>query len=253
MCKFTTLLVVALVLVTAACLPAPPTPISTQTPTPSLTPSPSPVWFPPTSTPTVVPTTEPTLTPDLRPNRGEELLRDDFSSGEDWSLTSSNTASVAIANNHITLALNQSKSFLLTTRQQPVLGDFYAEISASPNLCSGADEYGLLVRVSPGLEYFRFSLSCDGRARADRVYRGTVASIVPWTLNGAIPASAPSSSRLAVWAKGEELRFFINDLYLFSVRDTTFYTGTIGLFVRTAGETAVSVNFADLIVYQLTQ
>jgi hypothetical protein len=68
----------------------------------------------------------------------------------------------------------------------------------------------------------------------------------------AIPSVAPSSSRLAVWASGEDIHFFVNDQFIFSIRDTILKQGTLGVFVRTAGEKAVSVNYSDLVIYQVS-
>jgi hypothetical protein len=158
-----------------------------------------------------------------------------------------------VVNGRLTLALSEPNTFLFTTRHTPVFADFYLEITASPKLCRGTDEYGLLVRVTGSLEYYRFSLSCDGRARADRYINGIVTSIAPWTPNGVIPTAVPSSVRLGVWALGGEIRFFVNDQFLFSVRDTLLYAGTVGVFVRTAGETPVTVSFTELVVRGLTE
>ena len=235
----------------AACAPVTRTSFPTETPAPTLTPTATIVWFPATNTPTVFPTVEVSPTKDWRPGIGDLLLEDDFSDGENWSLATTSNSSVAIANNRLTLVLSLPQSFLFTTREQPIFGDFYAEIIASPSLCRRADEYGLLVRAASAQDYYRFSLSCDGQARVDRILGGVPTSPVPWTKDGAVPTVAPSTIRLGVWALGDELRFFIGDHYLFSVRDTVFLRGTLGVFVRTAGGTAVSVSFEELKVWEV--
>jgi hypothetical protein len=241
----------------AACIPVAPTPIETEAPNPSSTAAPTHtptiVWFPSTSTPSPFPTVMYTPTPDLLPSLGAILLEDDFNEPVQWSLVESTSSSVTIANQHLTMAISEPKAFLFTTRHQPVFDDFYAEISATTSLCMGADEYGMLIRVSPALEYYRFSLSCDGRSRVDRIYGGLATTVVPWTENGVIPTTVPSSTRLGVWASGDEIRFFINGFYLFSVRDTVLWSGTLGLFARSAGETGVSVSFTDLVVHQVAE
>lgn len=237
----------------SACAPIETTPFPIDTPTSVPTSTETIVWFPPTNTPTIFPSPVITPTEELRPGLGEVLLQDEFDTGGAWSLITGETSSVSIINNHLTLALSEPSSFLFSTRHEPVFGDFYVEITASPSLCQAADEYGLLVRVSGSLEYYRFSLSCDGRARLDRFYGGQISSIVPWVSHGIIPPGVPSSSRLAVWALGEQLRFFVNDQFLFSARDTVLYTGTLGVFVRTAGETPVTVSFTDMVVNHILE
>lgn len=230
----------------------PPTPLPSLAPSPTLTNTPTVVWFPATKTPTVLPTLTRTPTPDLLPGLGEIIVEDDFSTGEAWLLKTTPEASVAVANNHITLALSLEQGFLFSLRTEPVLSDFYAEITASPNLCGPEDEYGLMVRTTPALSYYRFAISCDGEAKVIKVSRNSTSVLVPPERYAVIPGAAPSSSRLAVWANGEDIRFFINNQFLFSIRDTVLKQGTFGVFVRTAGEKAVSVNYSDLLIYQVS-
>jgi hypothetical protein len=69
-------------------------------------------------------------------------------------------------------------------------------------------------------------------------------------MSGAIPPGAPSTSRLAVWAKGREMLFFANGEYLFTVSDRSFVSGKLGVFISSAGEDDLTVSFSDLVVRQ---
>ena len=235
-------------IIVAACTTSERTPIETDSPTTTPNPTATIIWFPPTNTPQLAATMLPSPTLDLRPGQGEIIFRDDFDEEGIWSLVSGSAGSIALLNDRLILALSQPNTFLFITRTAPILGDFYLEITANVSLCRGADEYGLLVRVTAELEYYRISLSCDGRARVDRYFNGKVSSVVPWMANGVIPTTVPSSVRFGVWARAEEIRFFVNDQFLFSLRDTILYAGTLGAFVRTAGETPVTVSFSELVV-----
>jgi hypothetical protein len=210
------------------------------------------VWFPATPTHTPFPTSTPLLpTPEQRPGLGEVIFQDDFSSALDWMLSETAKGSVALSKNKLTIAIAAPKTYLSSVRNQPAFSNFYAEITASPNLCRGADEYGLLIRVASAQDYYRFSVSCDGQTRLDRVYRGQASSPQPWILGVRIPVGSPSTSRLAVWAVGNEMRFFINDEYQFTVRDPLLTSGTLGVFARSVGESAVTVNFSDFVVREI--
>lgn len=221
----------------------PPTLTSTLTATATI------VWFPPTATPTVTPPLPtPTPTPDLRPGIGDLLFRDDFSTADEWALSSGAGGSVALGKNELSIAIAQPKTLLFSLRSAPVLDDFYVEITAAPTLCRDEDEYGLLVRAATSQNYYRFSAGCNGQARLVRVSHGETLVVEPWTLKGGIPLGAPSSSRLAVWAVGKEMRFFVNDWYQFTVQDSLFPSGTLGVFARAAGEDAMTVSFSDLVV-----
>jgi len=235
---------------------APPTlipPTPTVIPAPTETPTPTVVWFPPTATRTPVPREEPTATLEMRPNIGEVLFEDDFSSAGSWQLGQSRQGTIALGQDELTIAIIEPRAYLFSVRSEPSFGDFYAEITASPNLCAGLDEYGLLFRLSSIGSFYRYSLSCDGQVRLDRVVGGTAGSPQPWLVSASVPRGAPSSSRLGVWVVGRELRFFINDEFQFSVSDSYHVSGALGVFARSAGENAVTVSFSDLKVYKIGQ
>ncbi len=244
------LLILALTL--AACSVAP---VPTELPTPTLLPptatlEPTTVWFPPTATFTPFPTLEPaTPMPDLRTGIGEVILEDDFSQEQFWELGFTSAGSVALGKNTLSLATEGGKVYLSSVRNQPVLTDFYLEVTASVSLCSDRDEYGLLLRVSPARDLYRFSLACDGYTRMDRVAQGVASSPVPWTPSGAVLPGAPGPARLAVWAVGTEMHFFINDIYQYTVRDPLLLSGQIGFFARSVNDEPLTVNFSDLVVY----
>jgi hypothetical protein len=235
-------------------LPAVPT--QTQYPTdtlqaPTLTASATIVWFPPTATFTALPTQLQlgTPTPLASVTHGELIYADDFDDPTKWTLGRSGSGLAALGPYELTLAINQPAGYLYSLHQGAKLGNFYAEITASPTICRGDDEYGLLLRVSPDLDFYRFSLTCDGQTRVDKYYQGKASSPVPLTMSGAVPRGAPSASRLAVLAIGKEIHFFINGEFQFTVRDPSLSAGELGVFARAGGEDAVTVNFSDLAVY----
>jgi hypothetical protein len=237
----------------SACL-ATPTPLSlmsTSTPIPpTQAPTPTIVWFPPTATFTPAPTLLITPTVVVTPQPGELVLSDDFTNPTPWTLGQTATTSIALGKSELTLALDQPGAYLYSLRKKTELDDFYLEITASPSLCKGPDEYGLLLRVSPSLDFYRFSLTCDGQVRLDKYFQGKASSPQPLTLSSSLPPGAPSSSRLGVWADGKELRFYINNEYQFTISDPSLTSGTLGVFIRSNGDNAVTVSFSDLEVYQ---
>ena len=242
------LLAIDLAACQAAATVVPPEP--TATPTATLTVTPTIVWFPPTATHT--PFSTPVITPTLevQPQVGSLILSDDFSDGSAWALGQTASSSIALGKNNLTLALTQPGAYLYTLRNQPLLNNFFLEINANTSLCRGEDEYGLLLRVTPSLEFYRFSLSCDGRTRLDKYFNGRASSPQPWTYSGAVPPGAPGSSRLSVWARGREMRFYINGELQFSLKDPSIEAGSLGLFIRSAGDSAVTVTFSDLVIQE---
>jgi len=222
---------------------ATPTPLtSTETPLPT----PTIIWFPPSATPTLAALSTKAPTPEMRPGLGSNLLTDDFSDRFVWDIASSNEASADIKNNRITLSV-QSQVYMLSLRNDLVLADYYAEITARPSLCRADDTYGLLVRASAS-NYYRFALACNGTVRAERVSGGARLVLQQPLPSGDVPPGAPGQVRIGVWTVGREMRLFLNGRYQFTISDPSFPSGSLGVFVRSAGETAAVVSFSDLAI-----
>jgi hypothetical protein len=243
-----------LVLLFSACIPSTgmlatptmPTPTATSTSTPTI------VWFPPTATFTPYPTaTSLPPTPDQRPDVGAVIFADDFSDPSLWALTNNEKGRAAFGKNELTIAIQEQKAYISAQRIEPNLSSFYAEMTAGPNLCQGTDEYGMLIRLVSAATFYRYSLSCDGRVRLDRLTGGQASSPQPWLETGVVPIGAPSTSRLGVWAVGAEMRFFVDDQFLFSIQDPLIPSGVLGVFARSTGGHALTVSFTNLIVYQI--
>lgn len=154
-----------------------------------------------------------------------------------------------MGNNRLNIAINQPRLLLTSMRSGTQQADFYLEVTARPSLCSGLDEYGLIVRAASAADFLRFSLSCNGQARLDRILGSAASSPHTWTMSSAVPAGAPGSARLGVWASGQEMRFYANGELLFTYNEPALNSGGIGLFARSANETPVSVSFSDLQIY----
>lgn len=244
--------IAALACLLAACGPlsAPTlaTPTDAVTPTEAV-PTATIQWFPPTPTATPRALLTPTPTPDYLGTLGEVLLEDRFDSGG-WSPAFVSSATLSLNRNRLTLAVPPGL-YLTALRDQPSLGDFYAEITARVNLCQGADEYGLLFRAASGNSAYRLVLNCQGQARLDRLRDGERAYLVSWQPSGDVPPGAPGEVRLGVRASGGDLRVFLNGRFLFSARDPLFPSGRLGVYARSAGNTPVSISFSDLIVRRL--
>jgi hypothetical protein len=252
-----TILIICLIgLLCSACSAAPAltdTPTGTPIPPPAATITPTIIWFPPTATHTPFPTPVITPTADLRPKTGQVLLEDDFTDTEAWTLSRTDAGSVALGVEELTIAIAETNATLYSIRDQPKFTDFYMEITAETSLCRELDEYGVLFRLTSSSDYYRYSLSCNGQVRLDRVIGGQASSPQPWMLSGAVPPGAPATSRLGISATGSDLSFFVNGEYQFSVHDPLLTSGSLGLFARSTNNKAVTVNFSDLIVYEVIQ
>jgi hypothetical protein len=107
-----------------------------MTPTATITLTPTTVWFPATPTRTPLPTAVHIVTPtvDLSPRYGALILDNDFSVAQEWSLGRSQTGSIALGVNELTLAVSKERGYLYSLYQEHTFGDFYTEITASPSI-----------------------------------------------------------------------------------------------------------------------
>ncbi len=223
------------------------------TATPTITPSPTPTieWFPSSPTPEQLPTIAVTPTQELMSEIGEIIFQDEFLSSDQWTVPQTDMGQINITNGEINIIIYEPRSLLVGTLEKPDLQDFYAEITANPVLCTGRDEYGFLFRVFGRNQYYRFALSCDGEIRMDKIVGGGTFVLYPWTRSASVPVGAPSVSKLEVLAIRDEIRVFINGDPQFTIIDQELSLGSFGVFARSAGETAVTISFSDLIIREV--
>ena len=184
----------------------------------------------------------------MSPGIEKVMLEDNFSDDEVWDIATSDNGSATINHNRLALAV-QPGYYLSSMRRELPLSDFYAEITARPSLCRGEDNYGILVR-GVGSSFYRFLLNCSGMVWAERISGGTKLGIHEQVASGDAPG-APGEVRIGVWAVGSEMRLFLNGRFQFSVTDPSFPIGAFGVFVRSTGETPVTVTFSNLAVYEV--
>ena len=240
----------AMILLLNACLPLNST-LATELPLPTDTPlqAPTIVWFPPSATPTLnlIPTY--TATPEMNPGIGEQIFKDNFSDKSVWDTAASDQASAIIKDKHLTLAVEPGLS-VASLRRDVTLANFYAEITAQPKLCRGADNYGIIIR-STGNSFYRFILTCNGLIHAERIKSGERLLLANPIASGDVPLGAPGEVRIGMWAVGGEMRLFLNGRFQFSVTEKTFPSGAFGVFTQSKGDTPVTITFSDLKVYDV--
>ena len=218
-------------------------------------PTETPVWFPSTATNTPPPPASPvpSATPNQYPGIGSLILKDEFLPEDGWQAFRKDTGSAALGPGELTLSVTDDDGYVTIFRNSPTVDDFYMEVQANPRLCQITDSYGLLVRAASGLDYYRFSVSAEAQVRADRFKGGNVVVLQGWMPSGQVPRGCPVSLKLGVWAVGDEMRFFVNDVFQFAIEDAAIARGQIGFFARSKSETVFSVTFSDLELYRASQ
>jgi len=243
---------VALGFLLSACSPQPPA-VDSGTPTQTLVPSVTPTidWFPATPTVSIQSTRTPGPQEDLLPGVGSLIYSDIFEEPELWQYDQTKNGNIVVGEGELTLAVLAPNAVLQTFRRDPVLTDFFAEVTVTANLCQGEDLIGLLFRTN-GTDSYRYLIDCSGRTSAQVVINGAPTFMQDWAVSGELLPGLPSPVKLGVWASKNTLRFFINDRLQFEVSRGVYLNGGLGFYARTASDSTLSVSFSDLSVYEVS-
>jgi hypothetical protein len=179
------------------------------------------------------------------------LFSDTFSDPDLWNTVQSPTASAIVERGELALSIaaNQPTVALVSMRSEPMVNDFYAEVTGRLRLCRASDTYGMLFRAASEGDTYRVALNCNGQARLERVLYSQVAVLVDWMVSPDIPRGAPGEIRIGVWAVDRELRIYLNDRLLISAWDGTFHSGALGLFTTSRTDTPTSISFSAMEAY----
>ncbi len=255
--------------VAATLTAAPPLP-ATRTPPPSATPS---LTYTPTVTlaasatltGTVGPS--PTLTPpplptdDPRYGLGLNLAAAHYRDGFGARFTWGELADAGAANLWLDGRLKASDLLAdpfiwwSTTTSEAGAGDFYAEVTAEIQNCTGRDSAGFAGRVG-GINLdngYTVEVSCDGAYRIRKFTEGKVETLRDWTPAEAILKGPNVANRIGLLARGDRLTAFANGSALGpEVMDPSLGYGTFGLFASARSTPGLSVIFDDFDLWFLS-
>ena len=227
------------------------TPTASASPTATATLTPTVNWFPVTATPTPTDTPQPTVpTQAPPPTIGSLIFKDDFTDRRLWTSGESSVGTIAYGVAELDLAISQPKGVLISQRAEPVLTDFYLEITAVPSLCLNGDNYGIQFHMSSAGDFYRYLVSCRGQIRLERLKGGVGQVLIDWSPSAQAVPNATDTYRLGVWMSGKNLKLYLNGILQGSVVDDSLSSGGLGLFARSMGDNPVTVGFSDLEVYQ---
>lgn len=220
----------------------------TEEPTPTIN------WFPATATPTPLQAIQPTPTSvafDPQQYLGVILYEDDFSDSTRWETGKTASGNVVYGDGRLSLAVAGNKGSLTSLSPYTLPADFYLEMTANVSLCQYGDQYGILFWYLSSGDTYRLSLTCDGRLRLELIAGNGGAVLQDWTYARKMIPGSPAEQKIGLWAKVGEIRVFVNGAEQFSLKTGPGRTGRLGVFARAAGETAMTVSFSDLAVYQI--
>ena len=225
---------------------------------PTVTPTGSP---PPSATPTVTATitTTPSFTPpagDPRLTLGSPNYRTDFPDGTNWYLFDDSDVSFAVVDHKMVMTAKNANAFDSWTLTAWKLTNYYLEMTATPDTCSGRDRYGLVVGVPypANNPSYLMRFSCDGYYSFgffDSSLDNKFHYLADWTPSTRILAGAGQTNRMGFKAEGTHLILYANGHYLTDVSEPSFGEGRFGLFVGAVNTANFTVRVSEVAYWNL--
>jgi hypothetical protein len=168
--------------------------------------------------------------------------------GSNWFVYNDEHINIEVQDNQLRMtALNADKYEAMMLSTQPIIDDFYMEVTATTGECSGFDRYGLVFRA-PGftpIQGYLFGFTCDGMYSL-RIFDGVnFTAIVQWTHSELIHAGSNQTNQLGISAVGQELKLFANGKPLLELQDDRFSSGYFGLYIGAYSTPGFSVSYSD--------
>lgn len=225
---------------------------NTSTPLPTRTSLPNnPLTVTQTSTlaPIIPGTALPSLAADdPKAGLGDPDFSDDFVDGSNWFVGNDEHVNIEIHDNQLSMtALNADKYEAMRLSTQPIIDDFYMEVTTTTGECSGSDRYGLIFRA-PGftpIQGYLFGFTCDGMFSL-RIFDGVnFTAIIQWTRSEIILAGSNQTNLIGISAVGQELKLYANGKPLLELQDDRFSSGYFGLFISAYSTPGFRTSYSD--------
>ena len=210
-------------------------------------------WFPATNTPTPLSTQQATPTTVLLPGLGSIILEDSFSRADQWDISVYIAGQGIVGSDQLTLSIpDGSEGASITALLQGFqTSNYFIRVKVNLSLCKDRDQVGFLFRASSPQDFYRFSITCSGETRFERVVGGQSFVIRNWAFSPDAPLGAPGVVNLAVSVSGQDMEFFLDDRFQFSIQDGILSEGGLGFFLRASSDSPVNVNFCELEAFQV--
>ena len=181
---------------------------------------------------------------------GRSSCEENFTDHTQWDTSQSADGDIAYGQSELTLAISTPRASLTSLRQQPILANFFLEVTVSPSLCLGNDTIGVLFRVTSLRDFYRLLISCSGQLRLERIKDGLGTVLQGWMPASPFIPGAPSTNRIGILAVKNAFQVFSNGVLQFTQADSALAEGRLGVYARSMGDNALTVSFSDLVVRQ---
>lgn len=196
----------------------------------------------------------PTATPasnDPRARLGEPDWRDGFANANNWPLFEDEHVNFRLRDGGLQLLAKKPEKWDGWMLSWTTLFNFYLEVTASPQNCSGADRYGLLARAPSAEKAYLFGFTCDGQYSLRKWDGKRYTYLVDWTASSLIHKGAGKTNRLGFMASGDQISLYANGELLTELNDRSYDNGAFGLFISSANTEEFKVMVTEVAYWEL--
>ena len=183
---------------------------------------------------------------------GDPTWRDTFASGANWFLVDTEETYFEVKDGNLIMEAIPAGTYDnwgLSIR--PAIEDFYLEITARTGaVCSGLDDYGVLIRAPDKDQGYVYGFSCNGRYRIYKWDGENYTGLQEWRASPHILSGPNQTNRLGIWAEGDTFKLYANGKVLAEVSDDEYKEGRFGLFIGSS-ETAHFKVYVEEVAYWL--
>ena len=173
-----------------------------------------------------------------------------FDDAGDWQLSADAAASVAVTDGVLRIHVFELGQVAWAAASR-TYSDFHLTVEATQVSGPDDNEYGVLVRMAGDQQFYVFSISGDGYARAAWYSSGSWNLLGPdWMPSDAIHQGA-ATNVLEVEARGATFVFSVNGTPVLQVEDVQLTKGDVGLYAGAFNEADVVIDFDNLEVQPL--
>jgi hypothetical protein len=180
--------------------------------------------------------------------------RSTFANGKDFGFFDNPETSVTVKSSMLVLTAKKADSFLGWTLSYPRPKDFYLEATITTSDCSGADQYGLVVRASDydqSKSYF-LGFSCDGRYELNKWDGGQLDNIIAWKNAAGFKSGGNQTNILGIMLKGDKISIYANGNLLDEVNDSTYANaGYYGLYIASANTDGFNIQLSHIAYWDI--
>ena len=228
----------------------PPGPTANNASQPTVTSSPSPTLTgSPTPAESITPT-ESIASDDPKLRLGDPDWIDTFKNADNWSLFEDEHVRLDVKDRVLVMTAFQADdrdSWMLTW---PEPANYYLEITATPQACSGMDRYGVIFRTDAEVGYL-FGFSCDGQYSLRRWNGEDFKMLVEWTSSPEIRAGANQTNRMGVKVQDDQFALYANGKWLAEASDDSYTEGGLGLFIAAKDTVNFEIQVSEVAYWEL--